>query len=127
MKILYITYIDFGNMSSGSNVRPQKIYEAFINRGHEIKLISTQQNRYLERSKVALNAISWVKKNNFDACYVELPSGPIFNPIDIYLLKVISKKNKPIHVFYRDAYWLLAEDFFSKDIKNLVKIFKSVI
>lgn len=122
MKILYITYIDFGNMSSGSNVRPQKIYEAFINRGHEIKLISTQQNRYLERSKVALNAISWVKKNNFDACYVELPSGPIFNLIDIYLLKVISKKNKPIHVFYRDAYWLLAEDFFSKDIKNLVKI-----
>ena len=121
MKILYITYIDFGNMSSGSNVRPQKIYEAFINRGHEIKLISTQQNRHLTRSKVAINAIKWVKKNDFDACYVELPSGPIFNPFDIQLLKVISKKNKPIHVFYRDAYWLLAEDFLSNNEKKSIK------
>lgn len=122
MKILYITYIDFGDMSSGSSVRPQKIYDAFLQQGHEIKLVSTQQNRYRERSRVVCEAIKWVKKNEFDACYVESPSGPIFNYLDICLLKAVAKKGRPIHLFYRDAFWLFAKDFLQERTKDSLKV-----
>ena len=39
MRLLYITYIDFGESKSGSSVRPQKIYKAFLDAGHEVKLL----------------------------------------------------------------------------------------
>ena len=121
MKLLYITYIDFGNLSSGSNVRPQKIYDAMVENGVDVHLVETQQNRYAERTKAVKEALRWVKNNDFDACYVELPSGPIFNFADIRLLKAVDKKGVPIHVFYRDAYWLLAKDFVGgKSLKNTV-------
>lgn len=110
MKLLYITYIDFGNLSSGSNVRPQKMYDAFKTCGHQVKLVSTQQNRYWKRTIAALDAIRWVMHNDFDACYVESPSGPIFNPLDIKLLKIIAKRGKAISYFFRDAYWLTGNE-----------------
>ena len=41
MKLLYITYIDFGDFRSGSSVRPQMMYRAFKELGCEIKLLQT--------------------------------------------------------------------------------------
>ena len=43
MTILYITFIDFGEFKSGSSVRPQKMYDAFRQLGHEVKLLEGQQ------------------------------------------------------------------------------------
>ena len=42
-KILYITYIDFGKMTSGSAVRPQRMYQAFREIGAEVTLLSGSQ------------------------------------------------------------------------------------
>ncbi len=40
MLILYITYVDINSGTSGSSVRPQKMYRAFLDAGHEVKLLS---------------------------------------------------------------------------------------
>ncbi|PID82499.1 MAG: hypothetical protein CSB16_00930 [Clostridiales bacterium] len=125
MNILYITYIDFGKFSSGSSVRPQKMYDAFLKEGHNVKLLECQQNRYLTRNKKVFDTIKWLSKNTPDICYIESPSGPIFNYIDLTLIKKISKKNIPIGYFYRDAFWLLEkkdnkkENLKSKIIKRM--------
>ena len=40
MRILYISYIDLGDLESGSKVRPVKILEALENTGHEIVVLT---------------------------------------------------------------------------------------
>ena len=40
MLILYIAYVDINSGTSGSSVRPQKMYRAFLDEGHEVKLLS---------------------------------------------------------------------------------------
>lgn len=107
MKLLYVTYIDFGeNKTSGSLMRPQKMYQAFLDLGFEVKLLECQQNKYFERRKKVKEVFHWLENNTPDVCYIESPSGPIFNQIDIELIKMIHRKNIPIGYFYRDAFWL---------------------
>lgn len=107
MQLLYITYIDFyTDAKSGSSVRPKKMYNAFKQMGLDIKLLECQQNRYRERNKRVKECIEWLKTNTPDFCYIESPSGPIFNSIDRKLIKEIDKKGIPISYFYRDAFWL---------------------
>lgn len=115
MKILYITYIDFAeDAKSGSSVRPKKIYEAFLNEGHEIILLQTQQNKRKERRKAVKAILGKLETEKIDACYIESPSGPIFNSIDIKLIKKVKEKKIPISFFYRDAHWLFAASWFKK-------------
>lgn len=112
MKVLYITYVDiFEKAKSGSSVRPQKMYKAMLNEGHDVVLLQTQQNKRSLRHKVVRDMMRKVKEDNFDICYIESPSGPIFNNIDIKLIKLIHSKNIPIGFFYRDAYWLFANSW----------------
>lgn len=112
MKLLYITYIDFfEDAKSGSAVRPKKIYEAFLNEGHEIILLQTQQNKRKERRKAVKTILGKLEIEKIDACYIESPSGPIFNGMDIKLIKNVKEKRIPISFFYRDAYWLFAKDW----------------
>lgn len=107
MQLLYITYIDFGtNKASGSSVRPQKMYDAFIKNGIDVKLLECQQNRRAERKKRVQAVLDWLDDNTPDMCYIESPSGPIFNAIDIKLIKKIKSKGIPISYFYRDSFWL---------------------
>lgn len=115
MKILYITYIDFfDEAKSGSSVRPQKIYDAFLCEGHEIVLLQTQQNKRKERKESVKAILNRLKIENIDACYIESPSGPIFNGIDIKLIKKVKEKNIPISFFYRDAHWLFVKSWIKK-------------
>lgn len=110
MKILYITFVDFENATSGSSVRPKKIYDAFLKEGHEVKLLTGLQNRKLERWKRCIKFFKEIRKEKYDLCYIEPPSGPIFNFCDHLLMIYISKfKNIPMGLFYRDAYWKFAE------------------
>lgn len=98
-------------MRSGSTVRPQKMYEAFLKAGHNVKLLKTEQNRRGERKAAVRELIDWLDENDVDACYVESPSGPIFNRIDVDLLKKVKSKEIPMSIFYRDAYWLFLDDY----------------
>lgn len=107
MQLLYITYIDFyANAKSGSSVRPKKMYDAFKQMGLDIKLLECQQNRYRERNKRVKECLEWLRTNTPDLCYIESPSGPIFNSIDRKLIKEVHKRGIPISYFYRDAFWL---------------------
>ena len=77
LKILYITFTDFGELASGSSVRPFRIYNALVNLGHEVKLLEGQQNRRKERRVKVKEIIDWLDENRPDICYVEPPSGPL--------------------------------------------------
>lgn len=115
MRLLYITYIDFfKDAKSGSSVRPKKMYNAFLNEGHEIILLQTQQNKRKERRKAVKAVLDKLEKEKIDACYIESPSGPIFNGIDIKLIKNVKEKKIPISFFYRDAHWLFAASWLEK-------------
>lgn len=105
LKVLYITFTDFGELSSGSSVRPFRMYNALVNLGHEVKLLEGQQNRRKERQTKVKEILDWLDNNKPDICYVEPPSGPFFNQIDLSLLKKVHKMGVPIGLFYRDFYW----------------------
>ena len=105
LKVLYITFTDFGELSSGSSVRPFRMYNALVNLGHEVKLLEGQQNRRKERQAKVKEILDWLDNNKPDICYVEPPSGPFFNQIDLSLLKKVHKMGVSIGLFYRDFYW----------------------
>lgn len=109
--ILYITYIDFGEFKSGSSVRPQMMYDAFLKLGMQVKLLKTQQNKKEERQRAVAEINQWLDHNRPDFCYVESPSGPIFQSCDHKLLKRVHNMGVRIGYFYRDAYFKYAHLF----------------
>lgn len=108
-RLLLDTFIDFGEMKSGSSVRPQRICDAFRELGYDVDLLSGLQNRKRERWRNVMKKIKEVRKNPPDLCYVEPPSGPFFNLCDHLLLLSLKHKKVPVGLFYRDAYWLFAD------------------
>ena len=80
------------------------------------------QNKRKERWKNTWQFFKKIRGNEYDLCYVESPSGPIFNFCDHLILFYISKVKKiPVGFFYRDAYWKFGE------LGNISKIKKLVI
>lgn len=119
MLLLYITYIDFGEFRSGSSVRPQMMYQAFEDLGWEVKLLQTQQNKRAQRKAAVEEINHWLDEGNRpDFCYVESPSGPIFNLCDKILLRRIHKMGIKIGYFYRDAAFRF-DDIFVQGKKSL--------
>lgn len=117
--VLYITFIDFNcSPTSGSSVRPMRIYDAFIQRGYEVKLLSGAGNKRDIRKKNVSEIREWLKENKPDFCYIEPPSGPIFYHCDRALIVYLHKIGVPIGFFYRDLYWR----FPVKDFENKTKI-----
>lgn len=108
-KLLLVTFIDFGEMRSGSSVRPQRICAAFRELGYEVDLLEGLQNRFRERWGRVFAKFREVRKNPPDFCYVEPPSGPFFNFCDHLLLIYLRLRHVPIGLFYRDAYWKFAD------------------
>lgn len=109
MQMLYITFIDFDDYSSGSSVRPHMMYDAFLDLGIDVKLLEGQHNRRKERRSKVREILDWLNNNTPDFCYVEPPSGPFFNYIDLILLKKLREKGVPIGLFFRDLHWLYPE------------------
>ncbi|MBR6113881.1 MAG: glycosyltransferase family 4 protein [Oscillospiraceae bacterium] len=108
MLILYITYIDFGASASGSAVRPQKMYRAFLDEGHEVKLLCGAQGDFKTR-KNRLDAVAevsrWLDDHRPDLCYIESPVYPILWSADRKLIRRVHRMGIPIGYFYRDFYW----------------------
>lgn len=124
MLILYITYVDINSGTSGSSVRPQKMYKAFLDEGHEVKLLSgTQQRWNRETRTAAVKEVSrWLDKNRPNLCYIESPAYPIVFSCDITLIRKIHRMGIPIGYFYRDFYWKFPELYpRRKDIAGRVK------
>lgn len=117
MKVLYITYIDFGELNSGSSVRPQRMYDAFCELGYDVYLVSGLQNRRTERKNNIKKAIKWLENNKPDFCYIEPPSCPIYADFDRKFINKVHKLGIPCAVFYRDAHWLFADWWGVKGVK----------
>lgn len=121
MKILFDTFSDIGNVANGSGVRPHYMLEAFRSLGHEVLLLEGEQNRRNERREHVRKILELLPDENIDLCYVEPPSGPFFNTIDLDLLKAVHRKGIPTGLFYRDWYWLYPEWAWAD--KSRLKIF----
>lgn len=122
MVILYITFTDFSVSSSGSSVRPKKIYDAFKKNGHDVILISgddfiTHDNSKHKKSVAEAN--EWLDSNKPDICYVENATHPLFLKEDRKIIKRVHDLGIPIGYFYRDCYYRYPEVFGSgKGLKN---------
>ena len=113
-EVLYINYIDMNNASSGSSVRPHRIYDAFIEEKYKVKLLSGDILKKNKKHRVAkIKEISrWLDTNIPKYCYIESPpSEPILYKEDRKLIKKIHNKGIKIGYFYRDAYYELGKDF----------------
>lgn len=113
MKVLYICFADFSRADSGSSVRPQKMYKAFLERGHEVKLLcgSDGNDCRKERKKNVAEINSWLNSEKPDICYIESPTGAIMLDCDIRLIKRIHRMGIPIGYFIRDYYRKFPELF----------------
>lgn len=108
MKLLYITYIDTEDKAaSGSSVRALKMLEAFRSLGIEIMLLEgwNRKDQRQERTQAVAAMQERLRTERPDACYVELPSGPLFLHVDRELLRQLRVDGIPIAYFYGDAYW----------------------
>lgn len=126
--VLYITYIDIrrGNTSSGSSVRPKRIYECFLERRYNVTLLEGSQLK--EKKKERLHNIKQIEqlidKTNFEYCYIELPTMPITFRKDLQLIKLIKNKGIKIGAFYRDFYWKYPEVWKVTAIRRIYYTFK---
>ena len=108
MKVLYITFIDFKESRSGSSVRPQRMREAFLSLGYELKLVSGNdmfRKGKEERIASIKDAIKWLEDNRPDYCYVENSTSPVKLFLNWKLLSIVHRKGIPIGYYYRDFYY----------------------
>lgn len=113
MKVLFICFTDFSRADSGSSVRPQKMYRAFLEAGHEVKLLagSDGNDRRAERKKNVAEVNHWLDTNKPDICYIESPTGQIMLDCDIRLMKRLHHMRVPTGVFLRDFHRKFPEVF----------------
>lgn len=113
MKVLFICFADFGRADSGSSVRPQKMYRAFVEAGHEVKLLcgSDGNDCRAERRKSVAEINRWLDIERPDICYIESPVGQIMLDDDIRLIKRLHSMGIPTGYFIRDYYRKFPELF----------------
>ena len=114
MLILYITYIDFDSQASGSGMRPQRMYRAFLEEGHRVKLLACRQGTLKNRApraKAVAELSRWLDDNRPDICYIESPVYPILWKFDRDLIRKIRRMGIPMGYFYRDFYRKFPKQF----------------
>ena len=124
MRILYIAYMDLKRSDSGSGVRPEKMHRAFVEAGHEVKLLCGSQERaHRAARRAAVEEISaWLDERKPDLCYIESPVYPILWGFDRRLIEKIHALHIPIGYFYRDFHRLFPALFPRRtDLKGRMK------
>lgn len=106
MKILYITIGDMGSVASGSGLRPNCMYRAFLERGHTVYVLSGNEGRGhgKERAADVKKAKAWVAENHPDFCYIESSTYPMIHNCDYGMIRYLHRKKIPTAYFYRDFY-----------------------
>ena len=106
MRILYIILGDLGDVSSGSGIRPNSMYYAFHEQGHDVYTLSGFQGRkegHLRKIEVE-KAIKWCEEEKPDLCYIESSTYPIIHRCDYYMIDYLHRSRIPTGYFYRDFY-----------------------
>lgn len=104
MKVLYITIGELGDLSAGSGLRPSCMYRAFLDRGHEVYVLSGHEGRNEsgQRAEDVKKAKAWVEANQPDLCYIESSTYPMLHSCDYGMIRFLHKKKIPTGYFYRD-------------------------
>lgn len=124
MKVLYVVIGDLGRRDSGSGLRPDCMYYAFLERGHTVYTLSGHAGRREEKLRAAevKKAICWVEENDPDLCYIESSTYPMLHSCDYRLIRYLHKKKVPTAYFYRDFYRMFPDLFpRRKGLGNQVK------
>lgn len=126
MNILYITYVDMQNVTSGSGIRPARMYQAFLEEGHSVKLLTGECGREdrVTRKKAVLEIMDWLEDHRPDLCYIESPTYPIMFQCDYDLIRKLHKMHVPMGYFYRDFYRKFPDLFPRR--KGLVNTLKEI-
>lgn len=105
-KLLYINFIDMDvPPATGSSVRPLKMFASFQSLGLDLMTLSGMNNQLSVRRRNIADLWKKLKTWQPDMCYIEPPSGPMFYPGDLRLIRSLHRAGVPISLFYRDAYW----------------------
>ncbi len=122
MNIIYITFIDMADISSGSSVRPNRMYSEFIKRGYNVLLVSGKDMFHSgkeERIISLKNALIEINKRDYDYCYIENSTEPVKLLLNWKLIAAIHRKGIPIGYFYRDFYYKVYEEREKSRLKTL--------
>lgn len=112
--ILFHVPYSFGNLESGSRVRPFKMHAAFLNLGYDVDMISGNvRERHIALKKVRR------KNKTYAFCYSEPASYPVHPFLDYSIYLYLRQRHVPIGIYYRDAYWKFADYFNKKGVKRL--------
>lgn len=116
--IFYLPY-SFGDLNSGSRVRPYKMYNAFLKLGYTVDLIAGTPKERIAKYKEVLSA-----RKNYSFCYAEASTYPLNPPYDYRILLGIRRMGVPIGIYYRDAYWKFKNYFHFKGLKRMELLFR---
>lgn len=120
-KLLYINYVDFANINSGSSVRPYKLYQAFQNLDLQLIVISGGKDRNQKIKELTEN----LEKIKPDYCYIEPASEMIFPMSDWKLFRRLHQLKIPTAFFYRDLFYKFPMKLFYSNLSlsNKLKIY----
>ena len=127
--IFYLTYEIDTNRPSGSNIRPMRFLNAFLEMGYEVFLLSGNSKERLKRFKEL--KINIKNGNKYEYAYCEASNLPAMltdkdhiprHPfLDFRILRYLKKMNIKTGLYYRDVYWKF--DY----LKKQVSFYKYVI
>lgn len=104
--VLYVVHDNIGRVTSGSGVRPTAMYQAFLDRGWEVHLLSGYCGRGegKQRRAEVRKAMAWMRENRPAFCYIESSTYPIMYHCDYALIRLLRREGIPTAYFYRDCY-----------------------
>jgi len=111
--IFYLPY-SFGDLETGSKVRPYKMYQSFLRLGYKVDLIAGTPDERITKYKEVL-----ASGENYAFCYAEASSYPLHPILDYRVLLGIRRLAIPMGIYYRDAYWKFEDYFPYKGVKRL--------
>ncbi|TEU22665.1 MAG: glycosyltransferase [Anaerolineales bacterium] len=106
--LMHMPYPFPQELTSGSRVRPYNMYKAFLELGYEVELIAGDVPT---RKKQILDLIHRGNVDDIAFCYSEPRTLPVHPVWDHLLYCFLAKNRVPMGIFYRDAYWKLADWF----------------
>jgi glycosyltransferase involved in cell wall biosynthesis len=113
--LMHMPYPFPQELTSGSRVRPYQMYRAFLDLGYKVELIAGDVPA---RKKQILDLIRNGNTDDIAFCYSEPSTLPVHPVWDHLLYCFLAKSKLPTGIFYRDAYWKLANWYSYKGLKT---------